>query len=358
MNKVKVVFVLPDLVSGGAERVMSYIANNISKEQFDTSLWLAGHEKDSAYNVDSIEVKYFNKPRILTALPGFFRSLKRQKPDIVISSISHVNTAMAVLSIFFPKTKFIGREANVLSVYKNHNKKTGRMGGLIPLNFSYKFLDLVLCQSEDMYNDMRDSFNIPEKKLRVINNPVTDGFKLKTKSYNADKEIQFITVARLKKQKGHERVIRALAKVDFPFHYTIIGDGPEKEFLFSLIEDLGISNKVTHIPFTREVPKYLHQSDLYLQGSFVEGFPNAIIESCMVGTPVLAIDAPGGINEIIYNGINGYVVPNEDAYLDYLNKINTDYTFTPSEVSETIKSRYSSEIILNKYKDLFLELVK
>lgn len=357
-SKIKIVFVLPDLVSGGAERVMSFVANNISKEYFDTCLWLAGQEKDSAYNVDSIEVKYFNKPRILTALPGFFKSLRTDKPDIVISSIAHVNTAMALLSVFFPKTKFIGREANVISVFKEHNKGTGRVGSIIPLNFSYKLLDLVLCQSEDMYNDMRDSFNIPEKKLRVINNPITDDFKLKTETYNVNNELRFITVARLKKQKGHERVIKALAKVDFPFHYTIIGDGPEKEYLFNLIEELGISDKITHIPFTREVPKYLGQSDLYLQGSFVEGFPNAIIESCMVGTPVLAINAPGGINEIIYDGINGHVVADENTYVDYLNKINADYKFVPNDVSETIKSRYSSKIILSKYKDLFLSLVK
>jgi glycosyltransferase involved in cell wall biosynthesis len=356
-NKIKLVFVLPDLVAGGAERVMSFIANNISKEHFETSLWLAGYEKDSAFKVDTIEVKCFNKSRILTAIPGFLKTLRKEKPDLVISSIAHLNTAMALTSVFFPKIKFIGREANVLSVFKNHNKSTGRLGGIIPLSMSYKLLDLVLCQSQDMFDDMKKNFNIPDNKLRVINNPITDEFKLKTEIKKDITEIRFITVARLKQQKGHERVIKSLSQLKFHYHYTIIGDGPEKEHLFNLIKEYEMEDRVTHIPYTNEVPKYLAESDLYLQGSFVEGFPNAIIESCMVGTPVLAINAPGGINEIIYDGINGHVVPDEETFTKYLNAINSNYKFIPRDVSETIKSRYSPEIILNKYKDLFLSLV-
>ena len=131
-----------------------------------------------------------------------------------------------------------------------------------------------------MLNDLNKSNNIKQNKLVVINNPVTSGFKTK-KSNKTIKPLHFITVARLVKQKGHARLIEVLGKLNFPFHYTIIGDGPEKNTLFNRIEELGFGKNVTNIPFTDQVSKYLENSNVYLQGSFVEGFPNAIIESCM-----------------------------------------------------------------------------
>ena len=78
--------------------------------------------KDTVYDVSNIEVVYLNKSRILTALPAIIFFFRKFKPQIVISSIAHVNTAMGKLSPLFPKTKFVGREATVLSQRKNETK--------------------------------------------------------------------------------------------------------------------------------------------------------------------------------------------------------------------------------------------
>ena len=79
-----------------------------------------------------------------------------------------------------------------------------------------------------------------------------------------------------------------------------------------LVNKLDLSSKITHVPFTDKVPEYLKESDIFLQGSFVEGFPNALLESCAVGTPVIAFNALGGIDEIIQDGVNGFMVDNID----------------------------------------------
>lgn len=348
---------LPNLRAGGAERVLSYIAQELNHDVFQTSLVIIGHESEAAYDVEGIRVVFFNKERVQDGAKDLFKYIKTNKPDILVSAVGHLNTVTAYMSWFFPQTKFVAREVNVLSVlskyinYSSGNKIIKYMG-----RNRFNRFDKIICQSQDMLNDLNNSYNIRQHKLVVINNPVTSGFHLKTKK-EISKPIRFITVARLVKQKGHARLIEALGKVDFPFHYTIIGDGPEKEKLFNRIDELGFKDKVTNIPFTKDVAKYLSDSDLYLQGSYVEGFPNAIIESGMVGTPILAIDAPGGINEIIYDGINGHVVPDETVFVDYLNAINQEYKFKPKEVSETISSRYSKAIILKKYEDLFKSLV-
>jgi glycosyltransferase involved in cell wall biosynthesis len=357
--KKKIVFVLPDLTSGGAERVMSFVAQNISKDQFDVYLWLAGYSKNTKYNVNGIKVIYFNKSRVLKAIPSFYRSIRRVKPQIVISSISHLNTVMGFLSLFNPNTKFIGREANVLSVKKHFASGNRKFyGGLTLTKFSYKLLDLVLCQSKDMFNDMKNNFGVPEHKLRIINNPITDNFNLKPIKQDKQKTIQFITVARLKEQKGHERIIRALSKIDFPFQYTIVGDGPEKDELFRLIDSAGLSDKVIHIPYTHDVPKYLSESDLFLQGAFVEGFPNCLIESCAVGTPIVAFDAPGGLDEIIEIGFNGFIARTEEEYKNLIIKAAKNHSWKPEKIRESILKKFNKEKILKQYEDLFCEIIE
>jgi glycosyltransferase involved in cell wall biosynthesis len=356
LNKVNITFALPNLLPGGAERVISFIAQNIDSEKFNSTLLIVGHKSDASYDIDNINIVYLEQPRVLNGIIPLYKYIKKEKPDIVVSAIGHLNTVTAYMSLFFPKIKFVAREVNVLSVLETFDQPNR----LNPIHYlgdkRFNFFDKVICQSQDMLDDLKKSYSIKDEKLALINNPVTNNFKVKDNT-EVNTPIRFITVARFDKEKGHPRILKALSQLDFPFHYTIIGKGAQEKVIFGLIQDYGLTDKITHIPFTKEVPRLLAESDLYLQGSYVEGFPNAVIESCMVGTPVLAINAPGGINEIIYNGINGHIVNDENEFVDYLNRINKDYKFKPKDVSETISSRYSSDIILKKYEDLFLSLI-
>lgn len=354
-TRIKISVVLPNLRAGGAERVMSFVAQKIDPSIFETTLVIIGLESEAAYNIKGINVIYFNKLRVQSGIKDLYRHIKTNRPDIVFSAIGHLNTVTAYMSWFFPKIKFVAREVNVLSVLAKFDEPSG----FNPMHYlgekRFNRFDKIICQSQDMLNDLNKSYKIKPKKLTVINNPVTSDFKIKTKT-EVSKPIQFITVARLVKQKGHRRIIEVLGKLNIPFHYTMIGDGPEKDKLYARIEELGFKEHVTNIPFTKDVAKYLAESDVYLQGSFVEGFPNAIIESCMVGTPVVAFNAPGGINEIINEGVNGYVVEQENEFINHLEAINRDYNFNINEVSSSISNRYSEEIIIKKYEDLFISL--
>ena len=354
-KRVSVLFILPNLTAGGAERVISFLAQELDKEKFSSSLLIVGHERDSKYNIKDIPIVYLEKARVLKGIIEIFLYLSKNKHDIVFSSAGHLNTVMAYISVLFPKTKFVAREVNVLSVLHTFHKRK-------ILNFSFfsrrrfKFFDKIVCQSIDMLNDLNKHYKINQDKLVVINNPITKGFNVKVKANKKDK-IRFITVASFKKQKGHERIIKALYNLDIPFEYTMVGNGQEKDNIFELINKLGLAHKITHIPWTNEVDKYLSESDIFLQGSYVEGFPNCLIESCAVGTPVIAFDAPGGLNEILIEGINGYIVYDE---LDFLNKIHLldKKKLDPKVVSTSVYKKYSQKIILKKYEELLISLTK
>lgn len=352
-KKTKILFVLPSLVPGGAERVISFVANNIDRKIFEPVLVIAGFDKDIAYDVSNTNTIYLKKSRILTAIPSIITTILRLKPDIVVSSISHVNTAMSIISPLFRKTKFIGRESTVLSKRKNE-KKSRKWSPAYFLPDGFKNLDKLICQSQDMAEDMIKNYNVPKEKTCVINNPISSLPKVKENKPKAN-EKKYITVGRLTEVKGYERILEILSKLKTPFVYTIIGNGSLKEQILSKAKELGIKKNVIHIEFSNELSKHFSENDIFLQGSYVEGFPNAALESCVVGTPVIAFNAPGGTKEIIINGINGYIVKNEEEFLE---KLNEDRVWDPKIVRDTVYKKFNSEKILKEYEDLFEEVIK
>lgn len=357
-NKINIIFVLPSVIAGGAERILSYVASHLDNSKFTAKLLVVGYEKDTVYQIDNIEVVYLNKPRVLKAFGSIFTYLKKEKPDIVVSSIVHLNTMMAFMSPFFRKTKFIAREANVLSVLNKYNPYNKSTFPQFMVVIAYKLVDCIICQSKDMRLDMINNYGVNASKVVLINNPITNSYETKKQSSQTPSPIKFITVGRLSKEKGHLRIIDALAKIDFPFKYIIIGDGTEKESIFNYIEANNLSKSIQYISYTSKVEKYLVDSDLFLQGSYSEGFPNVLIESSVVGTPILAYNGVGGLDEIIEIGRNGYIANTLDEFINYLNSINEKFPFNPETVSQVVKSKFNSPKIMNQYSNLFLNLTK
>ncbi|WP_066225425.1 glycosyltransferase [Formosa haliotis] len=355
-KKIKILFVLPSLKAGGAERVISYISKHLDKKKFIPILIVIGYKKDAVYTTNKTDVYYLNKSRVLKGVPPLLNLIIKTKPDIVLGSISHVNKLLSLISIFFPKIKFIGREASVITTLKKFAEPSKNKKINIFSNY-HSFLDVIICQSKDMYNDLKSNYNIKNTKIVIINNPVSKNFKCKPLPYKFEKPIKYITIGTLHKRKGYDRIIYGLSKINHNFKYIIIGDGEELPNITRLIKALNLENKITHISYTNNVSKYLATSDVFLNGSYVEGFPNALVESCAIGTPVVAFEAPGGLNEIIINSKNGFLVKSENEFINTLNSINKNYHFNPKEINKTIKDRYDESIIIPKYESLFTELV-
>ena len=351
-NRHKILFIIPSLRPGGAERVFSFLAQEIDQDRFESQLLVVGNSKDSAYNVENIPVTYLNKKRVLYAIPSIFLFLIKHKPDLVLSSIGHLNTVMAILSPMFPKSKFAIREASVISVISKFS--TNRKPWYSKLaRRSYPGLDAIICQSRDMAEDFKRLYKIKADRLYVIGNPVTNTQKPaedRTKLNGTN----YVTVGRLSKEKGHERILRMLAKLDRDFHYTMIGDGGERQHLHQLIVSLGLQTRVTHIPFTKKVDKYLKKNNYFLQGSYVEGFPNAVLESCAMGTPVIAFDVPGGTKEILESGVNGFLVETEEEYISCLEK---NISWSAPQISRSVLDKFGQDRVLQKYESLFDHLL-
>ncbi|MDC6352774.1 glycosyltransferase [Zeaxanthinibacter sp. PT1] len=358
MEKIKIFFFIPTLKAGGAERIISYVSQNLNKKKFNCKLIVLSSRNNSSYQVNELDVIWLNKSRVIFSIWSIEKLIRHNKPDVVVSSITHLNIAMGWISLLQPKTLFVGRQATIsAAISQFYGKKKGNLIFNLVNRIGLNNLDYVICQSKDMAKDCNEMFNIDRKRLQIINNPITNQFRLnpELRTSKNDQITKFITVGRLVPIKGHSRILKLLAKCKFDFKYTIIGDGPELNNLYELCTALNLKESVEFLGTSNEVMKILHANDYFLQGSYSEGFPNALLESCAVGTPVIAFDCPGGTREIIESGVNGYLAYDEADFVSYLNKLDK---FDPYAVSRSVFSKFSSEKIIAEYEHFFRRIVK
>ena len=149
------------------------------------------------------------------------------------------------------------------------------------------------------------------------------------KSTLEEKEI--ITMSRLDYGKKNDDIIKAFAKTNYQnWHLSILGDGSEYENLSSLIKELHLENNVSlegYIP-KEKLEKYLLNSSIFLMASLTEGLPMVLLEAMSYGLPCIAYETASGVNDIIDNGKNGYVIKerNEELYVKKLQSLMDDAT--------------------------------
>jgi glycosyltransferase involved in cell wall biosynthesis len=225
--KKKILFIIPTLRAGGAERVISFVAKQLNSDIFDVKLIVIGFKKDAVYDVESLNVQYLDKSRLLTSVATLFRVIIKEKPSIVVSSIGHVNIMMGLFSLMFKSIKFIGREVSVVSKMNEFSKANSNIIYKL-MKFFYPKLSAIICQSDDMKQDFVISLGLNPEKLFIIHNPITNSETIISNYIFKDK-VHFITVGRLSEEKGYLRIIEGLSKIkNYDFHYTIIGSGPQE----------------------------------------------------------------------------------------------------------------------------------
>jgi colanic acid/amylovoran biosynthesis glycosyltransferase len=175
-----------------------------------------------------------------------------------------------------------------------------------------------------------------------------------------DNRLNIITISRLHWIKGLEYTLEALAKVKqngISFHYTIIGEGKEKERLQFAVHQLGLLNEVT---FTgklspEEVKTTLGKGNLYIQYSLQEGFCNAVLEAQAMGKICIASDADG-LQENIIDGVTGFVVSKRNP-LSLANKIIEVNSLNRNEkiaLSNAAAKRVRAQFTLEKQMEQFI----
>lgn len=359
MKKISVIFILPDLETGGAERIVTTIANHLSRDRFEPKILLLRKQGGYlSFLKKDVEIIDINTERIRHSLKPILREIYRRRPDIVFSGFGEVNAYLSLFIKLFPQTKFIARETNVVTQHVTRKE----------IRFFYKFYNnyqKIIAQSDDMMKDLIDNFNIKKKKIVKINNPVDFDFideklknSLKPESFKYNYK-HVVAIGNLSARKGFDNLLKVFSRLkneNIMLH--ILGDGKDKEVLLQMKEFLGLKNVVFH--GRQENPyQFLKYADLFILSSRYEGFPNVLLEAGACGTYSLANNCPGGINEIIQHNVNGEIA-NIENYDDFAQKIIKvmHENYNRDAIKNSIKSRFSKTIILDKYEQVLLDLIK
>jgi glycosyltransferase involved in cell wall biosynthesis len=359
MKKISVIFILPDLETGGAERIVTTIANHLSRDRFEPKILLL-RKKGGYLNFleKDVEIIDVNTERIRHSLKPILREIYRRKPDIVFSGFGEVNAYLSLFIKLFPRTKFIARETNVVTEHVTRKE----------IKFFYNFYNnyqRIIAQSDDMKKDLVDNFNIRHSKIVKINNPVDFDFinaKLETSTKPESFKYNYknvVAIGNLSARKGFDNLLKVFSRLkneNIILH--ILGDGQDREILHQMKDFLGLKHVIFH--GRQENPyQFLKFADLFILSSRYEGFPNVLLEAGACGTYSLANNCPGGINEIIQDNTNGEVADIEN-HEDFAQKIMTilQRSYDPDSIKNSIRSRFSKNIILDKYEKVLLDLMK
>lgn len=355
--KKSIIFILPDLEAGGAERIVTTLANHLPREHYVPSILLL--RKEGAY-LDllhpDIEIIDIDTPRIRHSLKPILLEIKRRKPDIVFTGFGEINAYLALFTKLFPNTKFIARETNVVSKHVTRRE----------IRFFYRFYnayDKIITQSDDMQHDLVKNFGVKKKKIVKINNPVDVGFineKLKESARPQEFSSQYknvVAIGNLSSRKGFDNLLKVFTRLkDQNVFLHILGDGKDKDILIKMKEMLGLDHVFFHGKKSNPY-QYLKYADLFILSSRYEGFPNVLLEAGICGVYSVANNCPGGIDEIIRDQINGEIAGIED-YDNFADKIikALQKNNNREQIKETINSRFSKEIILQQYDNLLWNL--
>jgi glycosyltransferase involved in cell wall biosynthesis len=316
----KVLFLIPSLVGGGAERVFTILLRYLDRERFEPHLafLMAG----GAYSEDvpeDVKIHDLGVKRVRYAIPGILRLVWRIRPDTIVSTLGHLNVAISMLRhLLPPKVRVIVREAILVSSLLPEETKNQRLWAWL-YQHSYKQADVVVCLSDSMVADMVNNFGIPPGKIARIYNPV-DSEKLKAQAVLGPNPFKgpgphLVAAGRLSRQKGFDVLLDAMPLVLAALpgaQLVIIGEGTLQQALEEQTSSLKLTGSVSFPGFQKNPWTYLKHATAFVLPSRYEGLPNVMLEALALGTPVIASNCPGAVAEVSAMTREITMVPTED----------------------------------------------
>ncbi|MGK0724363.1 glycosyltransferase [Aerococcus urinaeequi] len=343
----KILFFIPTLGGGGAEKVLVNLVNNMDTSKFDITvltLFDSGNNKKNL--LPHIKYEYVFK----SLFKGNIHLFKLFTPNFLAKKFIKEEYDIAVSYLEGPTTRIISgiNNKNTKKISWIHSNSTKSEFESSYRNFnelvkSYKAYDTTVFVSETamesfiqetgltdgnhtvMYNTVETS-KIIEASNEIIHDVVFDS-----------KSINLITVGRLIEVKGYDRLLKVIKKLveeKWSIHLYILGVGGLANNIKMYIEKNQLQNHITLLGYKENPYKYVKQADIFVCASYSEGFSTAVTESIIVGTPVVTTEVSGmeemlgkdseyGLivnndTESLYNGIKALL--NNESLLKYYNK--------------------------------------
>jgi len=338
------------------ERVITTLLRHFDTRRIDPVLVVVDL-RNAAYLSElppTLQVIDLGFKRVRYALPSLIRLIRRLRPQVVFSTLGHLNAALGAARSLLGDAVLICRETTVPSL---RNASAG-ISYLNPLyRWAFRRMDRIICQSSGMRDDLIRSFSVDPDRCVTIGNPV-DLERVRSelqprapRSAEDQTRFDFVAAGRLSREKGFDLLIEALALLRDPrVHVRVIGKGPLMDTLTALARDRGVSGQIAFVGFSRAPYAEFARADAFVLSSRYEGFPNAALEALACGTPVIAMPAPGGTRDLL-SPIASCEIAAEVSAPALAAAIAQWLIRKPGRVHEESVALYSAPSIARRYED-------
>jgi glycosyltransferase involved in cell wall biosynthesis len=359
MAAIKIVYVIPSLDAGGAERFTIDMLSNLDRSRFAPELLLFAHGGFFLENAKAagIPVTILNKRWKIDPINFWklYKALKMMAPDIVHTSLGgdiYGRLAARMLGIKL-----------IVSTEQNVNPDEAWWMRLIK-RFTARFARAIVVISEAVRADAKKRYHIPDERLIKIYNGISaERFSL-CQPHQERTAIEGGSVGRLVPQKNYSLLLRALALVpELPIKIKIIGEGGLRGELESLAASLGVADRVSFPGPSADVPGFLQTLDFFILTSSWEGLGNVILEAGLCGLPVISsrVDGPA---EIIKDGESGLLFHN-GIVTDLADKLKLLVEMHKSgadrRLGEALRERvlkdFEIKVVTKRYEELYESLL-
>lgn len=319
----KIAVFTQDFMGGGAERMMINLANGMADKGHTVDLIVVRNHGPYKNLIDSnINIVTLGGKKVLFSIWGLTRYLKKEKPEILYSTLKHVNIAAILANkLSGNKTKTVIREACHLLTTGNKQILQKIAYCLVPI--FYKKADAIVAVSEGVAESIVEYCNIPFDRIHILPNPsVTNELIEKSKKlpkhpfFNNKNTKVILGVGRLTYQKNFDHLIKAFSLLqkesEQNIKLIILGDGEDRSMLEKLVRDLNLHESVSLPGFVDNPYSYMKKASLFVLSSRFEGSPNVLVEAMACGTPVISTDCPSGPKQILDDGKFGLLIPIND----------------------------------------------
>lgn len=353
----KVLIIIPSDVLGGAEQYLKILAKEFARRKYFVYVCFLKKKTKGSWDDmtgDFIHLEYSLANRELSGAFSLLKkifSIKNRKFDYAFTSHVHCSSYLGLLRKLklIDVDKHIAREST--SVFKRFSGNK-----LLIFKIMYKLgypqVDLLICQTEYMRNQLIEALPWLNKKIKIrtIPNPVDlENMIEQSKSLNPFtlKQPYIISAGRLIPEKGFDILIKAFSKIssDYPqINLVILGEGNERSVLEKLILDLELQDKIFLPGFHSNVYPIFKEAELCVVSSRIEGFPNVLLQMMSQNAKVVSTKCAGGIESI--NGVFTCETENIDRLADAMREclsVSTDYFRDVFDVE--LKKRSISDFI-------------
>lgn len=368
--KIKVIEVSSDTNIGGAGKCLLTLLENFDYDKLEVKVVLPKNSLLKPHidkmNIPVIEVDGIaDKSLDFSAVKALKEIFKKEKPDVV-----HTHASMSA--------RIAARQAGAKVVYTRHSvfepskKLSAGIGKVINGIVNNYYSDSIIAVAEAAKDNLTAT-GVSEKKIRVILNGVegltpvsSDEVRMIKERFELPDGYKAVSiVARLEDIKGHDYFIEAadmLLKKGIKARFYIAGTGSYEEHLKKKVKELNREEQIIFTGFISDVDKLMNITDIQANASYgTEATSLALLEGMSLGIPAVVSDF-GGNPGVIKDGINGYIVPKQNAKaladkLEALLKDNDVYEELSKGAEKIFAKTFTAQAMTRQTQDVYFDVI-